>query len=592
MLTGELYVTCSLIEIFVISKVIKMKILLIDDNAERSLDIVEILQKRRCECQGPITSSKKLSEIPLEFYDVDFIIADWGVDGVDTLEFFLHNVPSVPFIIVTEGYGGAGGLTAEDCQKYKGEDSPIKGAFIGVIDSNDRVNWKKLLEDALDITNDIMKKNEKFNDTLILPDAFVKEDNYYLELYAALDILIQGLIIIKIIKEKKKLSSTSLVNGKEHHIINEIIFDEKQYEIIKNRPCRWFFECWDDLEEIFKKDNSEKYCFKNYDIEIKSALAQLSPTSHSNIVQTARLLNDIKKSDKCILWKAKVEGSRVIDDIKACFKECTYWDDKDLIKELNDEVFLEKAHFEYIKSCEAFKEKNIVNKFLNFRSYVSHTICENRFFKGLRDGLVERKVEKCLKDSGRWPLLGDIVKIMFDSGETLFGLYCPEVFVKEKSYALELLREIESFHKNVLNEIEIKKDEFLKIAEKLRIMLKGMPKKFEQFHAKFNPDKCIDYLKGKRSSELWDEFQAELHLHYNDILPLMVKRDKSPEYKVARSRYWEAHVNLLHLIHKCIVASVLENNQEVLNKAERAQNALKGSVYKDLTLFCESLHAS
>ena len=90
----------------------------------------------------------------------------------------------------------------------------------------------------------------------LLPE---KETPNFFE-FASLDILIQGLLTIVGLNEGKPWE---WMGDKEKDFPNlspptENPEFQKQLKIIKNRPCRWFLECWEDLKRLFPDMDSNE----------------------------------------------------------------------------------------------------------------------------------------------------------------------------------------------------------------------------------------------------------------------------------------------------------------------------------------------
>ena len=199
--------------------------------------------------------------------------------------------------------------------------------------------------------------------------------------------------------------------------------------------------------------------------------------------------------------------------------------------------------------------ERILDEFLNFRSYVSHTLCKNRLFLYL-DAKNPDMAFKALDEPNVWPILKSEIISLFDLGPSLYGIQCPTVFVEDKEKAERSVKEIDEIKRNGSRSIS----DFRKHAEIIRDVLAGIQQRFLNESFSLNVDTVQSYLNNKKAAGLRAD---TLKLFRDNIIPLIdANGDELTITDENASRFWELYPSILLTIRECLNACIIEGNGE------------------------------
>lgn len=240
--------------------------------------------------------------------------------------------------------------------KYHGTASPpqkSKYSFRypkGVTKSTaEEINFKRFFDAWGKTDYDPSKVKEYWR--LLLPE---KEVPIFYE-FASLDILIQGLLTIIGLEKEDPWSWT----GEERKDLPNISEAKKnpefrrQLEIIKKWPCRWFLECWPDIQALFPDGPSNKI--------IKQRINEISDIPKKKALETVLFYPDDNDSELISVAKAVMKckiACQIPNPEKDCpptdVQSCPYCPPEAiniLVKKADDgsRVNLIKAHEQYVQ---------------------------------------------------------------------------------------------------------------------------------------------------------------------------------------------------------------------------------------------------
>lgn len=148
----------------------------------------------------------------------------------------------------------------------------------------------------------------------------------------------------------------------------------------------------------------------------------------------------------------------------------------------------------------------VIQEFSDYRAYVSHDLCKQRFLMPLSDLEAGQGV---LRDRYAWPLLSIEVKRLFGLGPTLFGLDSPvleEVADRAEAY----LSRMESLVPGVFEGLQ---HDLVKLREttlELGRLLGAIPDQMRERRPGFSEEAVRKYLDGRDSERCLQDFRAFL----------------------------------------------------------------------------------
>ena len=205
--------------------------------------------------------------------------------------------------------------------------------------------------------------------------------------------------------------------------------------------------------------------------------------------------------------------------------------------------FLLRAHEAYMGI-----PGKVFDEFLGFRSYVSHTLCKNRFFL-----YMSARNMQAFKEPNVWPVLKAEIESLYELGPTLYGLTCAAVFDEDKDNDKKAIDDAICKIETLKNQTEWT-DEIEKHADKIKKVLEDIPDKLDKAD-----DFKMDMAKVKSyTTEPAEALKKKVEdLISKNIVPLIGQSnlDNSEDY-------WKLYPEMMKLIRICLVQSILEGQDE------------------------------
>lgn len=410
------------------------------------------------------------------------------------------------------------------------------------------IEWASLTDEERKIDSDIKYATPPF-DILSLGTREVVDEQKrqtlqanILESFVALDILLQGYLVVKNPDAFfQQFKSDWQVDTSASNFV-------KAQATIEKTPSLWFRECWSDMETIFSQvdkglDDLEARQKRSGDVisSIGELRDLLSPKGNSALIEIRKAIEECRKdcapegSDQC----PHVDADGICQRCKRIGNGILF-----------DEKVVKHAHDDFLMAAKWFEKKKVVDEFLEFRAFVSHTLLKNRFMLG--DLANQHRNRNRLLDPYEWPLLQRKIEDMLQLGASLFGIRCDAVFVACKRRVDDIIKRIEDFKKGLATEQPISPQQqkaFTVVCEELKDELTNIPALLRQSDAGFSPKKVTEALKGVKPSELRNQVEVSLKA---DIAPLLFVFDsKALEETVKRKNsaaYWQHRSDLDNLL--------------------------------------------
>jgi hypothetical protein len=200
-------------------------------------------------------------------------------------------------------------------------------------------------------------------------------------------------------------------------------------------------------------------------------------------------------------------------------------------------------------------EQQIKEEFYFMRSYISHTLCKNRYFLYLKAPQHD-VVMQAFSDPSVWPLLKSEIESMFKLGQSLYGINCPAVFKDDRKKVDNLIGAIEATVRNDKVDWQALKTR----SEQLSNILACIPERFTHEDFKFDLDRVKNYLNGKTADKLESEISAVIA---GKLRPLIAwDNDRLTISEEDMRRYWGLYQAVMTAIRECIIAAILEGKNE------------------------------
>ena len=209
-------------------------------------------------------------------------------------------------------------------------------------------------------------------------------------------------------------------------------------------------------------------------------------------------------------------------------------------------------------------EEKILDEFINFRNYVSHTLCKNRFFL-----YVNGRNIKAFTEPNVWPILKAEIEALYEMGQTLYGITCSSVFDHDRKEIEDAIFNIETLKNDLvwINDIEKHSDYIKKLLEDIPDKLL----KADDF--KIDIDKTKKYTTD--NSESLKEIITQL---INKKIILLIGHSNLDN----NQDYWQYYPEIIKLIRMCIVQAIVEGQDEQF--ISQIRNIMQAIMYPDSNL--------
>jgi len=323
--------------------------------------------------------------------------------------------------------------------------------------------------------------------------------------FTPLDILIQGCLTINGASEGKPWAwmnnkGKPLMPGS---MIGSEMAKQRRSEIEKD-PLKWFEPAIENLKEIFPPDDPKS------NTKLKTALANMP------IVQKQLLINS-----------KLAEFSKLIMSAHRQRDNYTQVD------------FLKSVHEAYLGIS-----GKVLDEFLGFRSYVSHTLCKNRFYL-----YVSSRNMKAFIEPNVWPILKSEIESLFELGPTLYGIECQDVFEEDKKAVHRAIQGID-----ILKNGKEWSSEIDKHADIIKGVLEDIPEKLGK-----SEDFRIDLSKVKSyQTENSEALKKRIIESINKIINPLIGEPNLDN----NEQYWKSYPEIMKLIRIFMVQIILEGRDE------------------------------
>lgn len=223
------------------------------------------------------------------------------------------------------------------------------------------------------------------------------------------------------------------------------------------------------------------------------------------------------------------------------------------------------------------QQTKIVEDFLDYRAYVSHTLCQNRLFLGLSNPANARER---LRDAYVWPLVYDETKHLCEMTGTLYGIVTTNHL------------ELDCVIKNIgetLKDLDIRQDElvrknddsafepFCELARQLHNQLREMYTAFKKHKPEYSKDAILNALENKSQNQCLDFAVEYIKLQLAPIVStLLLDDDHTLKSDLYRS-FWPLSSFSFLLTRKAIVAAaVYDSPIEEIAPIRKMQKFLRG----------------
>lgn len=394
-----------------------------------------------------------------------------------------------------------------------------------------------------------------------------------LEPFSALDILLQGYLAVKDPTGFAQQVVISYVVDTSHPN-----FAEAETEI-RETPCLWFRECWEDVRRAFLEVDKHLSDLGNIETMLRTTADVvsstnelrdlLSPGGNSALIHVCKAIHECardcvpKDSDEC-----KHVG------VDGLCQRCQQIGDGILF----DESKIRQAHDDYLMAAKWFDRKPIVDEFLEFRNFVSHTMLKHSFMIGSPTNPTRNRNR--FSNPHEWALLRRKISDMFGLGPTLFGLSCDEVFTKCRDRVDELVRAIECFGQSLVSKQSLspqQQEDFVAACNELMRELSEIPDLLRKSDTGFSPRVVSEALGEIKPEIIRGQIERSLQ---EDIAPLLSSLSpETLEDEVILEKgalYWQQRSDLDNLLFKHRVYNLFHSVEASVDEwVERIKAALK-----------------
>ncbi|MBF0466706.1 MAG: hypothetical protein HQK94_16675 [Nitrospirae bacterium] len=200
-------------------------------------------------------------------------------------------------------------------------------------------------------------------------------------------------------------------------------------------------------------------------------------------------------------------------------------------------------------------EEKILNEFLDFRNYVSHTLCKNRLFLYLNSKNAETAL-KSLSEPSVWSILKVEIESLFNLGPQLYGINCPAVFVDEKDSiekAVVAIDKIISRDTDSLNNL-------MENSVIIRTILENVKQKFLTEPFELEISSVEKYLANKSADSIKVEVRDYIK---NNILPLIEDSDGGLTMSQENTyKYWSFYPPVMLSLRECLISGILHDKDD------------------------------
>jgi hypothetical protein len=218
----------------------------------------------------------------------------------------------------------------------------------------------------------------------------------------------------------------------------------------------------------------------------------------------------------------------------------------------------------------------IVNEFLEYRTYVSHTLCKHRLLMGLTNPVTARRK---FDDAAVWPFIERETTRLFELSGTLFGLESPELRDQIGGPVLAALSLINANRLTLSDDQEgFKRLE--RAALDLHNLLSAMEGVLRRYRPSFSEKAVLNYLNGKDSVYYRGLFQIKVR---EIIAPTILEViGSSASNGESYSRFWVACGDVYLAYRVVLIATAIgeapQNSEASLRNAYKVLQSIEGFV--------------
>ena len=186
---------------------------------------------------------------------------------------------------------------------------------------------------------------------------------------------------------------------------------------------------------------------------------------------------------------------------------------------------------------------------MDYRAFVSHTLCKQRFFLGLDTA---NSARRRLNDASVWPLLRKEALRLLDLSDSLFGLVSEALNEQVKVPLHKVLTSLDILGSELLGGQDKAFGDFRLSAEGLRDLLTSIPDIMSEHPPGFSEQAVWQYLGGKATSDWVAEFAGEIDKRLKPLVTAMIQSEHPvDEYY---SKFWPMYSDIQLLYRTTIIA--------------------------------------
>jgi hypothetical protein len=148
----------------------------------------------------------------------------------------------------------------------------------------------------------------------------------------------------------------------------------------------------------------------------------------------------------------------------------------------------------------------IIEDFLDYRAYVSHTLCKHRLFLGLETA---DEARQRLSDACVWPLVAIEAERLFELAGTLYGMRSQSLESTRRDVQ-EVLKRMREDATTLLSGNKSAFKAFRASADALNDLLTSLSRQFDRQTPEFSATRVAGYLKGRTAEDCLDELATTM----------------------------------------------------------------------------------
>jgi len=150
--------------------------------------------------------------------------------------------------------------------------------------------------------------------------------------------------------------------------------------------------------------------------------------------------------------------------------------------------------------------EKIIEDFLDYRAYVSHTLCKHRLFLGLETA---DEARQRLSDACVWPLVAIEAERLLELAGTLYGMRSQPLESARKDVQ-EVLKRMREDATALLGGNKSAFKAFRASADALNELLTSLSRQFDRYTPDFSATRVEGYLKGRKAEDCLEEITATM----------------------------------------------------------------------------------